>query len=66
MRTFIFGAGASRSFFAPELTTSYLTEKVCSVDEWKRVFDKYKANNGKNKCLVKVDTIMAVIHTILA
>ena len=64
MRTFIFGAGASRSFFAPELTTSYLTEKVCSVDEWKRVFDKYKAYNGKNKCLVKVGTIMVVIHTI--
>ena len=51
MRTFIFGAGASRSFFAPELTTSYLTEKVCSVDEWKRVFDKYKA--AKTNVLLK-------------
>lgn len=64
MRTFIFGAGASRSFFTPELTTPYLTEKVCSEDEWIRVIDKYKANNGQNKYLVKVDTIMAVIHAI--
>lgn len=64
MKTFIFGAGASRSFFTPELTTAYLTEKVCCKDEWIRVIDKYKANNGKNKCLASVDTVMSVIETI--
>lgn len=38
MKTFIFGAGASRDFFNPVLDTTYLTNKVCDQQEWGEIF----------------------------
>lgn len=65
MKTFIFGAGASIPFFAPTLSTSYLTNKVCDINEWQRVMDKYKQNNGKNHIMLSHNVVIALISEIL-
>ena len=61
MKTFIFGAGASRDFFNPVLDTAYLTNKVCDQQEWDRVMQKYQQHNGKNHALVQSNVIIQVI-----
>ena len=64
MKTFIFGAGASRDFFNPVLDTAYLTNKVCDQQEWDRVMQKYQQHNGKNHVMVQSNVIVQVVNEI--
>lgn len=43
MVSVLFGAGASRDFFKPTLTTQYLTEAVKDPNNWNRVIKHYRA-----------------------
>ena len=64
MKTFIFGAGASIPFFSPILSTSYLTNQVCDIENWNRVIQKYKDNQGSNHQIVGSNLIVEVINDI--
>lgn len=63
-QTIIFGAGASVPFFAPCLSTKYLTNKVKDRNEWNRVMSKYRLFD-KDAMLASVNQVMAVIDRIL-
>ncbi len=64
MKTILFGAGASIPFFSPQLTTNYITTKVCDIQEWDRIICKYITSNGRNHLLVSSNKIIDIINSV--
>lgn len=64
MTTILFGAGASREFFEPDLSTQYLTCQVKDGANWDRVIDAYKKNKDANICIPKSQDVCQLINTI--
>lgn len=65
MNTILFAAGASYGFFEPNISTTYLTEKICDKSEWDRIIAKYKEIVGPTIFVANADVVMNLIGIIL-
>lgn len=66
MKTLLFAAGSSVPFFeSPSLSTTYLTQKVKDINEWKKVIEKYKSIKGQNIVIESPQSVVNIINNIL-
>lgn len=65
MTSVLFGAGASRDFFSPALTTQYLTDAVKSWGNWERVLDHYHQIKGADTVVPTAADVLQIINLIL-
>lgn len=65
MVSVLFGAGASRNFFKPTLTTQYLTEAVKDPNNWNRVIKHYRAIKGPSIVIAEPTEVVGLINLIL-
>lgn len=65
MLTVLFGAGASRDFFKPALTTQYLTEAVKDPHNWTRVINHYQAIKDSSIVVTDPTRVIRLINLIL-
>lgn len=61
----MFGAGASRDFFKPALTTQYLTEAVKDHHNWARVINHYQAIKDSSIVVADPTGVISLINLIL-
>lgn len=65
MTSVLFGAGASRDFFSPALTTQYLTDAVKSRGNWERVLDYYHQIKDADIVVPTAADVLQIINLIL-
>ena len=60
----ILGAGASRPFYQPELTTKHLTNVISNNGKWRDIVRKYTKKMGVNHSMVNTKVVLQVLQKI--